>query len=288
MSRWREFLGGKDLLEGSILVDGMQKHPAHLIRMGITSNALKKIKGLKTMWVTNKSNRTARCVINSYGADRTKTMRIFLFTLALLRSLIEAASVFLSLKEAGDALKITYRGVLIGDLIYDNYVRETGLGTILKKDFCLFRKITEGLFMYRWYERLIKKHNVKYIVLMHVVYNLSGVLLRVGIKHNAVAYGCMGMGDQLSVMKYGSFDDVGRYQRNILPDLFDDIFKNRLAMAKRQMDGYFAERLSGRTSGNPIIGYAYGGDKRVYTKAELAGLLGLDPGKPWWRGFPRG
>jgi hypothetical protein len=279
-SIWRGFLGGKDRGDGSILVDGTQDRPAALIRMGITSNALKKVKGLKAVWVVKKASRKARRVINSYEADGIKTIGISLSPLTLLRSLLEAASVFFSLKEAGDTLKITCRGVLIGDLIYDSYIRETGSATVSRKDYYLYKKITEALFLYRWYERVIRKNKVKYAIVMHAVYNLMGVLLRVGIKHNVVVYGCVGMADQLSVRKYGSFDDVGHFQRSIHPELFDDVFKNRLALAKRQADGYFAERTGGDTS-DPDVRNAYGDSKRVYSRPELARMLGLDPDKPF-------
>jgi hypothetical protein len=279
-SVWEEFLGGRKQSGYSILVDGMSDLPGHMMRMGMVSNTLRKAKGHRTIWVTKKSglNRKSRHVMRSYGG-RIKKLRIYLSPLTLLGSFLEAMSIYLGLKNPADTLKITYRGVPVGDLIYDSYIRETGSATIFRKDYYLYKKITEALFMYKWYEKLIKKHNVKYIVLIHAVYNLTGVLRRVGIKHNAVVYGCWGPSTALAIRKYGSLDDIGTYVKRLSEELFNDVHRNWLDLAKDVMDGYLRDRISGGVM-NIDAQRAYVG-KDYYTKFELAGMLKVDINKPF-------
>ena len=95
--------------------------------------------------------------------------------------------IFKNIKKKEDLLKFKYKGLQIGDLIYDEYLARNNLSTIdvKKKEFKLFIEKVERFITY--WEDYLSHNKVKAVVTSHSVY-LMGLLNRMAIAHNIPTY----------------------------------------------------------------------------------------------------
>jgi len=95
--------------------------------------------------------------------------------------------IFKNIKTKKDLLRFKYKGIQIGDLIYDEYLARNKLSTIdmQKKEFKLFIKKVERFI--NFWEKYLSNNNVKAVVTSHSVY-LMGLLNRIAIAHNIPTY----------------------------------------------------------------------------------------------------
>lgn len=91
---------------------------------------------------------------------------------------------FAKIKKKGDLINYSRKGVIIGDLIYDTYLRTTFEPTVnlkderLKKIFIRSEKILDLILDY------FKNNNVRYVVPSHFCYSTFGIVARAAIKKN--------------------------------------------------------------------------------------------------------
>ncbi|MDP2167673.1 MAG: hypothetical protein Q8J64_04995 [Thermodesulfovibrionales bacterium] len=282
---WQEFLGGRCEGKGhSVLVDGLNTYPGGLMEIGVTSAALKKLTGLKTVWVTRPyAGKGALDVMRSYCADRIEMLSVRRFPLAFVMSLVKSVFIFLSTR-AENLLALKYKGAVIGDLIYDTYLRDTGNGTVSRKDPYLYRKIVEAVFFYDIHEKLIKKHSVKHIIVGHAaVYNVYGTMIRAAREAGLTVYfaGCDGKTPGNFTIRKFKPEDEPVYYRKVIKEMFDDVYKNNPDTARRVIEEYFEARMSGNVTRDPNVTIAFKTGKRFYTREGLAGLMKIDINKPF-------
>lgn len=77
-----------------------------------------------------------------------------------------------------DLLELIYEGIKIGDLVYDNYLRQYSCSTVDIRDKRLFNLIKAALIIFHSCKKYIDSHNVKVVVLTHPIYIQFGILAR--------------------------------------------------------------------------------------------------------------
>ena len=102
-----------------------------------------------------------------------------------------AIKVFKNLKKKEDVINIKYNELIIGDLIYDGYVRYFNSPTI-KLDYKLLTMLHYSILLYHKIDSLSIKYDIKYFITNYTNYNNSGIpvrkLLSNGIKTFAVGH----------------------------------------------------------------------------------------------------
>lgn len=104
--------------------------------------------------------------------------RVFNFK-PLLEALIESIRLRRSLVyDSAFGIRVNVDGQELGDLIYDQYLRETFYPTVRKVDFRYRLFIFKMLFLYYRYKELIESGGYSDIILSHKVYGLFGLIGR--------------------------------------------------------------------------------------------------------------
>jgi hypothetical protein len=99
-----------------------------------------------------------------------------------------AEEIFRSLKTKADVEQIEFDGVIIGDLIYDTYLRMLALTTVDLQDERLKQFIYEGLLIAFTTKDYLARNKVVAVIPDHVVYMYCAVLVRVAAKAKVPIY----------------------------------------------------------------------------------------------------
>ena len=97
-------------------------------------------------------------------------------------------AIFKNLNIKSDILKIKFKNILIGDLIYDTYTRNTSKPTVDLKDPYLNKIIIRAIKISLICENYFKKNEVIAIIPSHNVYISFGIIVRLGALNNIPSY----------------------------------------------------------------------------------------------------
>lgn len=101
-----------------------------------------------------------------------------------LKYIPHAFKIHKSLKTKQDVLNIKYNDMVLGDLIYDTYLRYKAKPTIYLNDFYLFRVILSSLIIFNESDFYYKKFRPKYYFTSYTSYLHHGIPSRLALKYN--------------------------------------------------------------------------------------------------------
>lgn len=159
-----------------------KKHNAHIV--GYVGRELSPFKWLKMY---------ARRILNAYPYNiyRSFGVRNFIYVRHDKKHTSKVdkicSSIFSDLKTKRDIEKITINDILVGDLIYDSYLRDFRLPTIdlHNKDFLKHLRSAIETFVY--WESYFQKHKVCAVLVSHSVY-IGAILARLSIQRDIPVY----------------------------------------------------------------------------------------------------
>ena len=96
-------------------------------------------------------------------------------------------SIYKKLKYKEDVLKIKINNILIGDLIYDTYLKKFTEPTIKIQDKKFYNLLKDFISLFEFWNLYFKKKNIKAVVGVHTPYSY-GLILRMAINKNIPAY----------------------------------------------------------------------------------------------------
>jgi hypothetical protein len=100
------------------------------------------------------------------------------------------SNIFSNLKTKSDIFKIKYKNILIGDLIYDGYLKFFNAYTIELNDSVFKNYVKDFILLARFWDEYFLKNNVKFIVGCHPYYSY-GLIFRIGLLHGINCYYCI-------------------------------------------------------------------------------------------------
>lgn len=95
--------------------------------------------------------------------------------------------VYPTLKEKRDVESLTIHGVWIGDLVYDEYLRQNWDATIDLRDNVFIESLKRSLSFFVFWEDYLERNVVKAVCLSHCVYKLA-ILLRLAVRQSIPVY----------------------------------------------------------------------------------------------------
>ncbi|BAV33531.1 hypothetical protein SCL_1218 [Sulfuricaulis limicola] len=266
-----------------ILIEGhlSQYGPNYLLRTAVAARAIHEKTGLDIDVVFNGYSHQwilARKVYRSFGINNWVHLGSYFFVpnfMFFIFSRLRAIGYALKLKSPEDILKIRFDGIKVGDLIYDDVIRDTKRKTIFRIDRDVIKAVAKSLFFYFQYRAFFRKRTYDYFISTHTAYSEYGLLCRVALMHGVKVI-------ETSDIQMSFYD---RISNDFLPTYHDGI-KNSIqaSINSRQagLDKLCAEaKESLRQRLDSEIGQidakkAYCG--RVYARAELGQTLGLGHG----------
>ena len=154
-----------------------------------------------------------------------------------------------SYETKADVLEITYKNIIIGDLVYDSYLRVRGVATVDLEDKYIHFLISLAITIIDYLEDLQDQVNIEKVVLSHAVYVQYGVIARYAAEKNIACYVTNNWGNR--ILKKISCDHY--YQTN------DHRFYSRDASQLISDEGILRakEGLEGRLLGAIDSGISY-------------------------------
>lgn len=89
---------------------------------------------------------------------------------------------FRQFKTKRSLINFKYKGIIIGDLIYDTYLRNNFKPTINLKDKYLLEIFKRGINIFDQIENYFNKHNVKVVIPSHTNYIQYGIITRIALQ----------------------------------------------------------------------------------------------------------
>lgn len=173
------------------------------------------------------------------------------------------------------------RGVPLGDLIYDTYLRSQGAPTLEKIDQHLINLVGDAMFRQRAAETIFSQFNIKFLVSGHMVYNYFGIFSRTALASGIPVTQDISQ-NPIRLKHYRDFTTARQSTSQFQQREFDHVFRHDRAAAVAFGSRYIADRITGQRQlvvGDLARG-AYGADRRRLSKGELCAELGWDAGKP--------
>ncbi len=178
-------------------------------------------------------------------------------------------------------LDVSIKGIRVGHLIYDSYMRWTACGTVAKLDPELGVHIALAFEYFDFYERLLELHDVKAIVIGHTAYVRFGILLRLAVARGVPVY-VRTFNRPVAITRYddpreGDTDPVV-YSGEVFERYHGRIGDKALSEARE----YMRQRTSQTKAPSHLenISSAHGKGRVVLNREELYAELALSPSKP--------
>lgn len=268
---------GRVLIEGHLAEYG----PNYSFRTAVAAKALQETRA----WDID-------VVFNSYGSRWSSAKRVyrsfgignFIFLGGVrhlagnawrrIASFLAAARIMRTLAKPEDIVELRYGGVKVGDLIYDDTLKMSGLKTIARIDRNVAAALRRSYYYYLQYRAVFRRRRYRCYVATHTTYSEYGILCRVALACGVPVIETTDI--QMSYHEGMSDDRLPTYhdgiRRAIVQELADpqadspalyaaaeEALQKRLASQVRQLDTDRAFR------------------GRVYTRPELCSALQIAP-----------
>ena len=260
-SFWEQFESKrKQHRHGTILVDMMTTHPGYLMTKAITAKYLQhhlKVPIIAVLWQT--TGNMGELVAKSYGIGQ----RVYLNQQTQFSS--DWPSYLASLKEAActpdiraarkQLLSFRYQDILLGDLAYDTYLRNSGNGSVFRPDEEVFHYFEQTLRNFLFFSKLIEQTGTVAVVVGHTVYAGYGTMVRAALKKQIPVYSVPRISNPLPLKKYQDLSQMREYELRIPPDLFDAIYKRSPDKCIQRGKMYIEKRFTGHEPYQYILSY---------------------------------
>lgn len=152
------------------------------------------------------------------------------------------------IKNKKDLINFKYKNIVIGDLIFDSYLRSTYSYTIDNmKDEYLIELFYRALRNFDEIEKTFKKNNIKAVISSHTCYVQYGLMVRIACKRKIPVYITPGIAwgsKRLSIKKVDSqilnnFDPYHKYKK-IFSKLTNKDKKLKIQLGKKILDNRFS------------------------------------------------
>ena len=162
--------------------------------------------------------------------------------------------IFKKISNKNDILEINYKGILVGDLLYDTYLKAKNKPTIdIKSDeFNIFSEEFLGLCEF-WIE-YFKENKIKAIIASHSVYSYA-IPLRIAIHNNIDAFGCTSR----HVIKLNKY----QFRMHANTNEYEKIFENLDKKTQQNGINKAKETLQNRTAGKITTNAGFFGNVKI-------------------------
>lgn len=256
----------------NILVEGLLTCPASIIDKARMAKAIEEVTDGKTLVYIRGfyfSSSNVAHIYKSFGIEKFYFWwRSYLNPRTMILSFIQTIKTFMFYNTGEKIIPLSYKNIVIGDLIYDSLIRfKPNTYTINKiKLREHFRLIFRSFHTFLNNERIIKKFKPKYLITSHNVYAEFGLLPR---QIRAMNKGIVFLKD---LHAYKCYSLKNKINEHFLKMNFQDFESNSKSInIEKLASEYYEKRLAGEISQIDVIN-AYK-NKKKYTINDLEMLF---------------
>jgi hypothetical protein len=179
----------------------------------------------------------------NFAVFKSFNVNNFIFLKITIQSKIKTTKVLkkLNLKKKEDLLHLKVEGILIGDLIYDTYLKDTGFPTLNINDIKLNKFIFNKVCLFYFWLDFLKKKNVVGVVVSDTVYT-SSMITRISCRMKIPTYQC----NWNNIVRITSKNFHANSQFNYYKKYFKDFSFDEKKMALKISKDKIKIRLSGK------------------------------------------
>ena len=269
--------------EQRLLVEGLIEVPGYILTNLIIARHVMAAYRLKGAGLLESPNKKLEDLFRSYGIDeffylsrrKTNFWHTFLYGL-------RAGHALTRIKDPEELLKFKVRDVQLGKIVYDDYLRTTGFGTMERLGWRAVDGLARALSYLEHLEQLFTKEKFPVFVQAEKQFIPSSIVCQAGLREGAVLYSRVGGPTSFSLRRYDQLDQIYTNPQRYSREIFDFILKNDREKAQEAGGHFIAQRFAGRASLNdiPDATLAYKKRKRIISKEEFCGRMGWDPKRP--------
>jgi hypothetical protein len=264
-----------------VLIEGIITYPKYLVMNLIIGRYLMNILGSKGTMLLKEPDNDIENLARSYGIDSFIYLEKPGFATRI-KNIWQSVRIFSGMDGIDDLLRLKYKGISLGKIVYDDCLRKTGNGTFGEKSWIFLKGIKEALDIYESMENEGSYQFIEYFVQTEMQFLPSGIICQWALTKGIKIYVRGGAPDIFTLRLY---EDINQAYLNIHrpdSDLFKYIKTTFLDMAIKEGKSFIESRISGK----PRIGdlddafKAYDDSQKVLTRREMCDRYGWDESKP--------
>ena len=266
-----------------VLVEGhlSQYGPNYILRTAVAAKAIQERRNCDIEIVCNGYSHQwtlAKKIYDSFGIHNFLHLgSCFFFSNILFFCVSRCFAVFYTfrLRSPADILVLRFGPIKVGDLIYDDVIRESKQKTIEAIDGHVTLAVAKSFYFYLQYKRLFRRQRYSYYISTHTAYSEYGLLCRVALMNGVKVIETTDI--QMAVYDHISDEQLPTYhdgiKRSVCSDLNDPHVE--LESLRQEAKQSLAQRLDSKIK-QIDAQKAYIG--KVYDKAELSQKLAIEQG----------
>lgn len=257
-----------------VLIEGYNDTNIHMMLSSTIANAINEIHNYIPIVLMNKKQKTKEHmnIYNSFSITKIcffnkKKIKITY----ILKSIFDLINIFSFYYKKDKFLKFEKNGILLGDLIYDEYIRHNNNYrnfSILSLNFT--KHFLKSMIKYYFTTNLFKQYDIKYVILSHRVYNIA-ILHRLALANNAKSV----ISRITSIRIYDNITEMMTNEYKPSIETLNSIVKKKLSS---HIDLYLKKRFNGEIHQHDVRN-AYV-NKQGYTKSQLCEALNIHNNYP--------
>lgn len=280
---WDQFFDEQREKDGYILVDATLSFPDYVMPHGTVANFIAREENIQPLFYAGQyRDRAVRRLAESYGAaGPVHATSRWLNPIRCVSALIDSVALFRQVSSKQELRELEYSGILIGDLVYNTYLRRTGHGTIQSFGSELFRDIYTAVLYSKYYNSLFDEYDIRKVLYGHPFYIQNGVLARTAIDRGIEVYIRVIGPRHISIKKCTTPEEVRTIRLRPSRELFDHVYENYREQAIESAESYLSQRMDGDNPFmNPGAAKAYADDKELIDESSIFEQYDIDPEKP--------
>ncbi|MFC1914427.1 hypothetical protein ACFLXF_04050 [Chloroflexota bacterium] len=283
--KWAKLDVHESQRDGYVLMDALLDNPIFYLASAVVGKHIGYKKNLGVLFLLPIfHDRKAKKICASYRPDGFVYLNLKRLDPGIRsRSFRDARRICRETKTGEELLKLEYEGILIGDLIYDSYLRRTREGTIDKVGPELFGFIHDAVMTKKYYDKLFRKYKISAVVMASMAYTEGGLLARVAVKNGVEVYLTRRKPPvSLTVRRYRDMGEIRTYDGRPGASLVDYIYDECQEEAVKAAEVYLKKRMEPEYPELKGVDYfyPYGSSKTLLGKDEVVEMLGLNARKP--------
>ncbi len=282
---WQKIDADKDFSKTRqwVLVEAIIEPLAYIMTNIVIARPLMETYGLPGAGLLNKPNRKIENLFKSYGINTfyylsDRKQGVF----QSIKNAWKAVQLLGEVKNVDDFLNLKLNEISLGKVVYDNYLRSSGFGTLERVNCRAFEGLVTSIGYLEYLENIFQAGNFPVLVQAERQFIPSGLVCQTALKHKTVIFSRGGGPTTFTLCRFDALDQYYNNTHRSTQELFDYIYNNYRKEAVRGGGEHINRRFSGEPAHYDIPDAALAfkkGDERL-TREEFCRRLSWDPQKP--------
>ena len=241
---WKKFIK-KNKLSDEILVTSLVSVKSYSINNCIIGLFLSNIFNKNPVGLIKQYDYKTEIFIRSFGINKVHYIpngNIF----SRFKYFFKSVNLISKIKKTDDLLNLKYENIDIGKIVYDHYIRFTGIGSIDLITPKILFFLSKALLIQNFSKQLFKSNSFKEVVQSEQQFIPSALVFQNALVNNCDVFTSIGQGNKISVMIYRDIKTKYKDRHCFSKDLFNLIYKNY----KKEISDTTEEILRERFHGN--------------------------------------